>query len=112
MIRAEPVGARAEAVIDAVPLRRAEGGRRPRCRAALCSHYLGAGPKIAFVRVGTLDDPDWFPPDTPIFTMSKQPWVILPRSFPRCTSITIATNTGRRKAWSGVAVLLAHEQAG
>ena len=52
--------------------------RCPRCRLALWSHYSGAGPKFAFVRVGTLDNPDRFPPDIHIFTMSKQPWVILP----------------------------------
>ena len=31
-----------------------------------------------FVRVGTLDEPDRMPPDIHIFTMSKQPWVMLP----------------------------------
>jgi hypothetical protein len=56
--------------------------RCPRCRVALWSHYAGAGPKFAFVRVGTLDDPDRFPPDIHIFTMSKQPWVILPEGVP------------------------------
>jgi hypothetical protein len=52
--------------------------RCPHCRVALWSHYPGAGPKFAFVRVGTLDDPDRFPPDIHIFTMSKQAWVALP----------------------------------
>ncbi len=33
---------------------------------------------IRFIRVGTLDDPDLFPPDVHIYTTSKQPWVILP----------------------------------
>jgi hypothetical protein len=33
---------------------------------------------IRFIRVGTLDDPDQFPPDAHIYTSSKQPWVILP----------------------------------
>ncbi len=56
--------------------------RCPQCRVALWSHYPGAGPLFAFVRVGTLDDPDRFPPDIHIFTMSKQPWVILPKGVP------------------------------
>jgi hypothetical protein len=52
--------------------------RCPRCRLALWSHYAGAGPLVAFVRVGTLDDPDRLPPDIHIFTASKQPWVVIP----------------------------------
>jgi hypothetical protein len=52
--------------------------RCPTCRVALWSHYLQAGPKLAFIRVGTLDDPDAVPPDVHIFTSSKQPWVRLP----------------------------------
>jgi hypothetical protein len=52
--------------------------RCPRCRVALWSHYAGAGPAVSFVRVGTLDAPDAFPPDIHIFTASKQPWVQLP----------------------------------
>jgi hypothetical protein len=56
--------------------------RCPKCRIALWSHYAGAGPLISFVRVGTLDNPDAMPPDIHIFTMSKQPWVVLPESTP------------------------------
>lgn len=56
--------------------------RCPRCRIALWSHYAGGGDLFAFVRVGTLDDPDRFPPDIHIFTMSKQPWVTLPDNVP------------------------------
>jgi len=52
--------------------------RCPTCRIALWSNYAGAGDKLRFVRVGTLDDPDRFPPDIHIFTMSKQPWIVLP----------------------------------
>ncbi|MGO4392733.1 GFA family protein [Variovorax sp. M-6] len=53
-----------------------------RCRVALWSHYAGGGGSIAFVRVGTLDAPDLLPPDIHIFTMSKQPWVLLPPGTP------------------------------
>ena len=56
--------------------------RCPRCQVALWSHYAGAGEAISFVRVGTLDDPDAFPPDIHIFTASKQPWVVLPDGVP------------------------------
>src|SRR5580693_1640680 len=41
--------------------------RCPTCRVALWSHYGGAGSKICFIRVGTLDDPDRLPPDVHIF---------------------------------------------
>jgi hypothetical protein len=52
--------------------------RCPSCRVALWSHYSGAADKVRFVRVGTLENPDRFPPDIHIYTMSKQPWVVLP----------------------------------
>jgi hypothetical protein len=52
--------------------------RCPRCRIALWSHYGGGGRLVAFVRVGTLDEPDALPPDIHIFTTTKQPWVVLP----------------------------------
>ena len=53
--------------------------RCPICRVAVWSNYPGAGDAVRFVRVGTLDDPDALPPDIHIFTMSKQPWVVLPK---------------------------------
>ena len=56
--------------------------RCPSCRIALWSNYGGAGKAVHFVRVGTLDDPDRFPPDIHIFTSTKQPWVILPTNAP------------------------------
>jgi hypothetical protein len=52
--------------------------RCPRCRVALWSNYAGAGDRVRFVRVGTLDDPDRVPADIHIFTSSKLPWVVLP----------------------------------
>jgi hypothetical protein len=48
------------------------------CRIALFSNYAGAGDKLRFVRVGTLDDPDRLPPDIHIYTSTKQPWIVLP----------------------------------
>ncbi|AGU47489.1 putative glutathione-dependent formaldehyde-activating enzyme [Variovorax paradoxus B4] len=59
--------------------------RCPHCRVALWSHYAGAGDAVCFVRVGTLDTPDRLPPDLHIFTMSKQPWVVLPPGTPAVT---------------------------
>lgn len=56
--------------------------RCPHCRVALWSNYAGSGDRIRFVRIGTLDEPDRLPPDVHIFTMSKQPWVILPPGVP------------------------------
>ena len=56
--------------------------RCPTCRIAVWSHYAGAGDRVCFVRVGTLDEPDRVPPDIHIFTASKQPWVILPADMP------------------------------
>jgi hypothetical protein len=52
--------------------------RCPKCRVAVWSHYAGAGKRVSFVRVGTLDEPDRCPPDIHIYTESKQPWVQLP----------------------------------
>lgn len=56
--------------------------RCPTCKVAVWSHYAGSGPITKFVRVGTLDQPDLLPPDVHIFTMSKQPWVVLPEGVP------------------------------
>ena len=56
--------------------------RCPTCKIALWSNYAGAGDAVRFVRVGTLDQPDRLPPDIHIFTMSKQPWVVLPPGMP------------------------------
>jgi len=52
--------------------------RCPACKVALWSNYAGAGDKVRFVRVGTLDEPARFPPDIHIFTSTKQPWVVIP----------------------------------
>jgi len=56
--------------------------RCPTCRVSVWSNYAGAGDKIRFVRVGSLDEPDRLPPDIHIFTASKQPWVVLPEGTP------------------------------
>ncbi|HEX5756107.1 MAG TPA: GFA family protein [Arenimonas sp.] len=81
--RVKPLGAEPEVV--ETPSASGKGqkiARCPRCRVAVWSNYAGAGPLIRFVRVGTLDQPDRFPPDIHIFTSSKQAWVVLPEGVP------------------------------
>lgn len=56
--------------------------RCPDCQIALWSHYSGSGEAIAFARVGTLDNPDRFPPNAHIFTATKQPWISLDGKIP------------------------------
>ena len=56
--------------------------RCPACRVAVWSTYSGAGDKVRFVRVGTLDQPARLPPDIHIFTSTRQPWVMLPDGVP------------------------------
>jgi hypothetical protein len=56
--------------------------RCPNCKIAVWSNYGGAGDAVKFIRVGTLDNPDAFPPDIHIHTSSKQPWVVLPQGVP------------------------------
>ena len=52
------------------------------CGVNLWSNYAGAGTKIHFVRVGTLDEPSQVRPDIHIYTSTRQPWVILPDGVP------------------------------
>jgi hypothetical protein len=56
--------------------------RCPNCRIAVWSNYAGAGPVIRFVRVGTLDTPDYLAPQIHIYTASKQPWVEISPNIP------------------------------
>jgi hypothetical protein len=56
--------------------------RCPKCRIAVWSNYAGGGDAICFIRVGTLDEPNRLPPDIHIYTVSKQPWVVLPPGVP------------------------------
>jgi len=80
--------------------------RCPQCHVALWSHYAfaGIGELVRFVRVGTLDDPDAFPPDVHIFVESKQPWVKIPDGAPafdqyyRAQDVWAADSLARRQA--------------
>ena len=69
--------------------------RCPACKIAVWSNYaMAVGDKVRFVRVGTLDEPDWLPPDVHIFTASKQPWLVLPPDVP-----TVAEYYDREDYW-------------
>ena len=59
-----------------------EVARCPTCHVALWSHYGRAGRLAAFVRAGTLADPDAVSPHVHIFTRTKLPWVRLPEDVP------------------------------
>ena len=81
--------------------------RCPNCRVAVWSHYAGLGDLMSFVRVGTLDEPDRFPPDVHIYTQSKQPWVVLPagarafNEYYKSRDVWSAESLARREALLG-----------
>jgi len=81
--------------------------RCPVCRVAVWSNYAGAGDALRFVRVGTLDDPDAFPPDIHIFTESKQPWVVIPEGaravsqYYKSAEVWSEESLARRRVLSG-----------
>ena len=81
--------------------------RCPRCRIALWSHYAGAGRRVAFVRVGTLDEPDRLPPDIHIFTRSQQPWFELPAGTP-----AVAEYYDRERFWPAASLQRRHALLG
>lgn len=84
--------------------------RCPRCHVAVWSNYGGAGDTIRFVRVGTLDDPDRFPPDIHIYTASKQPWVLLPDNVPAVGEYYRASERWPKESLERRAVLLARSR--
>jgi hypothetical protein len=55
--------------------------RCPTCHDAIWSDYGRRG-TLAFVRVGTLDEPGAVTPDVHIYTRSKLPWIRLPENVP------------------------------
>lgn len=74
-----------ETQTDLVPSASGKGQeliRCPDCKVVVFSHYGGAGRLMAFVRVGTLDQPGHCPPDVNIYTASKLPWVVLAPDVP------------------------------
>lgn len=72
---------------EAIPTPTASGrgqsvSRCPTCHVALWGNFSSAGEAINFVRLGTLDNPELFPPDVHIFTSTKLPWVVLDDGVP------------------------------
>ena len=57
--------------------------RCPSCRVALWSHYYGAGERLSFVRVGTLDDPEIAHPAMTIWTSSAPSWACFDEGLPQ-----------------------------
>lgn len=109
--RIEPLAGEPEVVTT--PSNSGKGQKIARCgqcRIALWSNYAGAGDKLRFVRVGTLDEPDRLPPDIHIFTESKQPWVVLPPGTPAFAryydrdALWPADSLARRRSLLGEAV--------
>lgn len=72
-----------------------EVARCPSCKTAIWSHYGAAKEVVSFVRVGTLNNPNCYPPDIHIFTSTKQKWVQLGDSIP-----VMAEYYQRSKYWS------------
>ncbi|MEO0465953.1 MAG: GFA family protein [Pseudomonadota bacterium] len=69
-----------ELVCDELPTHSGTGQSFLRCsvcHATLWTHYSSMKDAVAFLKVGTLDDPDLAPPDIHIFTSTKQDWVVL-----------------------------------
>ena len=97
---------RGRALLETIPSFSGKGqdvARCPDCMVALWSHYAGGGVTFAYVRVGTLDDPDRLPPDIHVFTASKQPWVVIPAGaravpeFYRRSEVWLAESLERRR---------------
>jgi hypothetical protein len=49
---------------------------------------VSAGPHLVTVRVGTLDDPSGFRPESAIFVRSMQPWDHIDPALPRYLDIS------------------------
>jgi hypothetical protein len=73
--------------------------RCPECGLALWSNYAGARDKVHFVKVGTLDDPAFAPPDIHIYTSTRQPWMVLPEGVP-----AVEAYYRRAEYWPGASI--------
>ena len=81
--------------------------RCPQCHTALWSHYGGLNDKVAYVDVGTLDDPGLCPPMVHLFTRSKQAWVVLDPATPAYAEFYPGRDVPRVLGESGAARLRA-----
>jgi hypothetical protein len=53
------------------------------CATALWNVHGSRTPRIVYLRVGTLDEPQAHPPQAHIYVRSKQPWLALGEAAPR-----------------------------
>ena len=90
--------------------------RCPKCQVAVWSNYLGFarshGELVHFIKVGTFDDPDQFPPDVHIYTSSKQPWVILGPDTPAVDEYYNTSETWSQESLGRLSVLLQVAEGG
>ena len=90
--------------------------RCPKCQVALWSNYLvfagGLGELVRFVKVGTLDNPDQFPPDVHIYTSSKQPWFALPTDTLAVSEYYDTKETWPEESFERLSILLSTAQDG
>lgn len=76
--------------------------RCPNCKVSIWSIYRSSEDvsktkdHIRIVDVGTLDNPDAFPPDVHIWTSSKQPWIVLSDAAP----VYLDANYVDEEVWS------------
>ena len=85
LIETDAIRSTGELTQHIVPTPSGKGQQINRCAAcgtALFSHYLVRGSALAFLRVGTLDDPSTCPPDVHIWTESKQDFLPLSVGVP------------------------------
>jgi hypothetical protein len=84
--------------------------RCPKCQVAVWSSYLvfggNLGELVHFIKVGTLDDPDQFPPDVHIYTSTKQPWVILHPDTQAVDEFYVTSETWPQESLERLSVLL------
>jgi hypothetical protein len=84
--------------------------RCPKCKIAVWSNYPGGGDKLSFIRVGTLDNPSEFPPDSHIFTSTKQPWVVIPEGTPAFAEFYDRKKVWRPESLERLAILFPHKK--
>ena len=84
--------------------------RCPKCQVAVWSNYLvfaeNHGELVNFIRVGTLDDPDQFPPNVHIYTSTKQPWVILHPDMQTVDEFYVISETWPQESLERLSALL------
>jgi hypothetical protein len=87
--------------------------RCPKCRVTVWTHYYFGGLRdyIRFFKVGTLDDPDRYPPDVHIFTSTKQPWVIIPEDHKRVDTYYVTAETWSKESLKRADAIVASAKA-